>query len=266
MILLVDIGNTRIKVALLERATMSAMLAARHDRDPSIVRRVIANAPAGVERVVAVNVAGAKLERALVAAVRKRYGVACEIVHSSRAACGVRNGYEEAWRLGDDRWVGAIGAHHFARGRTVVFANAGTALTIDTVTADGRHRGGVIVPGPGTMVESLLAGTAGIRRRATGVAASARTPFASNTASALAAGAAFAGAALVDRVVAEAKREFGGRPMLLLAGGSAEQLEPHIKSGFRRVPDLILRGLSIVARETARDADARRARGVIAPS
>jgi type III pantothenate kinase len=261
MILLVDIGNTRIKVALLERATMSAMLAARHERAASIVRRVIANAPDGVERVVAVNVAGPKLERALVAAVKRRYGIACEIVHSTRAACGVRNGYEDAWRLGDDRWVGAIGAHHLARARTVVFANAGTALTVDTVTADGRHRGGVIVPGPGTMVDTLLAGTAGIRRRATGVAASARTPFASNTASALAAGAALAGAALVDRVVAEAARRFGGRPLLLLAGGSADALAPHIESGFRRVPDLILRGLSIVARGTPRDA---RPRAVIA--
>jgi type III pantothenate kinase len=110
------------------------------------------------------------------------------------------------------------------------------------------------------MVDTLLAGTAGIRRRATGIAASSRTPFASNTASALAAGAAFAGAALVDRIVAEAARKFGRRPLLLLAGGSAELLAPHIKSGFRRAPDLILRGLSIVARGTRRDAKARVAR------
>jgi type III pantothenate kinase len=169
----------------------------------------------------------------------------------------VRNGYTDAWRLGDDRWVGAIGAHHLARGRTVVFANAGTALTVDTVTPNGRHRGGVIVPGPGTMVDTLLSGTAGIRRRATGIAASSRTPFASNTASALAAGAAYAGAALVDRIVAEAARKFGGRPLLLLAGGSADVLAPHIKSRFRRVPDLILRGLSIVARGTPRSVTAR---------
>lgn len=248
MILLVDIGNTRIKIALLGRAIVSAMLAARHERDASVVRRVIANAPDGVERVVAVNVAGRKLERALLAAVKQRYGIGCEIVQSARSACGVRNGYTDPWRLGDDRWVGAIGAHHLARRRTVVFANAGTALTVDAVTADGRHRGGVIVPGPATMVDTLLAGTAGIRRRATGIVASARTPFASNTSSALAAGAAIAGAALVDRVVAEAKREFGGRPLLLLAGGSADALEPHIKSGFRRVPDLILRGLAVIAR------------------
>jgi type III pantothenate kinase len=249
MILLVDIGNTRIKVALLRGVKISSMLAARHDRDASIVSRMIRSAPDGIERVIAVNVAGAQLERALVAAVNRRFGIDCELVRSARAGYGVRNGYTDAWRLGDDRWVGAIGAHSLARARTAVFANAGTALTVDTVTADGRHRGGVIVPGPGTMVDTLLAGTAGIRRRAAGAAASTRSPFAADTASALAAGAAFAGAALVDRVVAEAARKFGGRPVLLLAGGSAELLAPHIKSKFRRAPDLILRGLSIIARD-----------------
>jgi len=41
------------------------MLAAPHERKPSVIRSVIASAPDGIERVVAVNVAGSKLERAL---------------------------------------------------------------------------------------------------------------------------------------------------------------------------------------------------------
>ena len=62
--------------------------------------------------------------------------------------------------------MSAIGAHALARGRAVVIANVGTALTIDAVTAERpasrrRHRSR-----PATMVASLLAGTHGIRRRA----------------------------------------------------------------------------------------------------
>jgi hypothetical protein len=85
--------------------------------------------------------------------------------------------------------VSSIGAHALAGGRGVVIANAGTALTIDGRHRRGRHRGGAIVPGPKVMVESLLVGTHGIRRRAQGSDASARTLFATDTASALAAGA-----------------------------------------------------------------------------
>ena len=55
-----------------------------------------------------------------------------------------------------------------AGGRPALVANIGTALTIDAVTAEGRHLGGAIAPGPSTMIASLLDGTHGIRRRAAG--------------------------------------------------------------------------------------------------
>ena len=153
------------------------------------------------------------LSRVLDAAARRRFGVAPEYIASTRRACGVTNSYRDTWRLGADRWVSAIGAHALARGRAAVIANVGTALTIDAVTAGGRHRGGAIIPGPKVMVESLLAGTHGIRRRAQGGDDSVRSLFATDTASALAAGSRFAAAAFIDRAVAEAARTIRGRPV-----------------------------------------------------
>jgi type III pantothenate kinase len=143
--------------------------------------------------------------------------------------------------------VSSVGAFALAKGRAVVVANVGTALTIDAVTARGRHRGGAIVPGPAVMVESLLAGTHGIRRRARGGEASVRSLFATDTASALAAGSVFAAAAFIDRAVAEAARAFGGRPVLLLTGGGAATLKRQLASPARLVPDLVLRGLAVFA-------------------
>jgi type III pantothenate kinase len=245
MILLVDIGNTRIKYASLRGGVPGAARARVH-RGAATALRAALRSIKEVTAIVAVNVAGAAFDRALATEARAR-GVPLTIVTSTRAAGGVRNGYTDTWRLGADRWVGAIGAHALARGKAVVFANAGTALTLDAVTANGRHLGGAIVPGPAVMIESLLFGTHGIRRRARGVPASARALFASNTASALAAGAAFAAAALIDRAVAEATRRIGGRPLLLLTGGSANAVATHIKSRARIVPDLVLRGLAVLA-------------------
>jgi len=71
--------------------------------------------------------------------------------------------------------------------------------------------------------------------------------FAADTASALDAGAAFAAAAFIDRACAEARVALGVRPVLLLTGGAAQALQPYIKSAFRRVPDLVLRGLAVLA-------------------
>lgn len=247
MNLLIDIGNTRVKWTVQRGMRLGRVRAMPHGRDATVVRRVLLSAPRGIRRVVAVNVAGTSFERALAKAARERFDLPVELIRSTRQAGGVRNGYRETWRLGADRWVGAIGARSIARGKAVVVANAGTALTVDAVSAAGQHLGGVIVPGPATMVDTMLSGTHGIRRRARGGKASVRTLFATNTASALAAGAVQASAALVDRAVGEAKRELGSRPILLLTGGGARGIAPHIKSAHRIVPDLVLRGLAAIA-------------------
>jgi type III pantothenate kinase len=179
--------------------------------------------------------------------VHRRFAVVPEYVRSTRTAGGVRNGYAETWRLGADRWVGVVGAHALARGRAVLVANAGTALTIDAVSAKGRHLGGAIVPGPEAMIGSLLAGTHGIGRRARGGTASARRLFAGDTASALAAGATFASAAFVDRAAGEAARQLRTNPVLFLTGGAAPALARRLARPARVVPDLVLRGLAILA-------------------
>jgi type III pantothenate kinase len=245
--LLVDIGNTRVKWATLHGARQSRMQAAAHEDSGLALRALVREAPRDVSRVVVVSVVDEALSRVLDAAVRRRFGIAAEYIRSTRRAGGVTNSYRDTWRLGADRWVSAVGAHALAPGRPVVIANVGTALTIDAVSVGGRHRGGAIIPGPAVMVESLLAGTHGIRRRAQGGEASVRSLFATDTASALAAGSRFAAAAFIDRAVAEAARKKPGRPVLFLTGGAAPMLKRHLASPFREMPDLVLRGLAVFA-------------------
>jgi type III pantothenate kinase len=245
--LLVDIGNTRVKWATLRGGKQGRMQAAAHENSGLALRAVVRGAPRDVNRIVVVSVVDEALARVLDAAAQRRFGVAPEYIASTRRAFGVTNSYRDTWRLGADRWVSAIGAHALARGRTAVIANVGTALTIDAVSASGRHRGGAIVPGPRTMVESLLSGTHGIRRRAKGGRAASRSLFATDTASALAAGSMFAAAAFVDRALLEAQRQLRGRPMLILTGGGASELERYLTSPVLMVPDLVLRGLAVFA-------------------
>jgi type III pantothenate kinase len=242
--LLVDIGNTRVKWATLRGAWQGRMQAAAHENSGIALRALVRRAPRSVSRVVVVSVVDEALTRVLDAAAQRRFGIAPEYIRSTSRARGVTNSYRDAWRLGADRWVSAIGAHVLAPGRAVVIANVGTALTIDAVSAGGRHRGGAIIPGPVVMVESLLTGTHGIRRRAGSGRGASRSLFATDTASALAAGSHFAAAAFIDRAVLEAQRELGGRPLLVLTGGAALALKRYLKSPARLVPDLVLRGLA----------------------
>ncbi len=254
-ILLVDIGNTRVKWQVLRGTRRGLMQALPHGKPGAALRSLVRRAPRDVERIVVVSVAGNEVERAFTAAARDRLGITPEFVRSARRSRGITNGYRDTWRLGADRWVAAIGAHHLARGRAVLIANVGTALTVDAVSANGRHLGGAIIPGPETMVASLLSGTHGIRRRAQGVSAgdgetATRSLFARDTRNALRAGSLHAAAALIDRAHREASKGAKPGPLLILTGGGAAPLRALLSTPSRLVPDLVLRGLAEIARDS----------------
>jgi type III pantothenate kinase len=54
-------------------------------------------------------------------------------------------------------------------------------------------------------------------------------------------------AALIERAVGEARAELGARPRLVVAGGGAAQVAPLLRIPHRRVDDLVLRGLALLA-------------------
>jgi type III pantothenate kinase len=247
--LLIDIGNTRIKWARFDKGRLGTRRAAIHaDWGVDDYARRVIGAAHGVTRVLVASVAGRQVDRALSQAAR-RAGVRAEFVSVPRRAGGVTVGYHEPWRLGVDRFVAAVAAHHLFKGVPVWAVGVGTAMTLDLVAADGKHKGGVIVPAPALMVDALLTRTSGIRRRARGGATGARGLLARSTRAAIRQGARFAAAALIDRAVAEAEELIGKRPFVVVTGGESAAVRPLLKSPAAGVPDLLLKGLAVLAQE-----------------
>lgn len=256
--LLIDIGNSRIKWARLARSgRLGPQRAARYAGwSAQQARHALFGRARDIERVLVVSVAPAALER-LVTRAAQLHGCAAPIfVRSARRLGPVTTRYREPWRLGADRLVAAVGAHALVGARSVCVIDVGTAMTLDLLDPQGVHLGGVIVPGPELMVASLLADTAGIERRARGARRTQRaprTPFARDTRSAIALGAAYAVAAAIDRVILEAGARLGRRPAVLLTGGAAAAIRPLLRaSAVRLVPDLVLRGLAKLANSPLR--------------
>ena len=253
-VLLVDIGNTRVKWAWLVGGRLGRQHAAAHagwKRD-DFTRELFgaARLAESVARILAVSVGGERLNRLFSTVARQCTGIEPEFFASQRSVGGVTTQYSEPWRLGADRLVGAIGAHHLVRGRAVCVIGVGTALTLDLVDARGHHRGGAIVPAPPLMKDSLLTKTSGIRRRAQGGSAAGRF-FARSTRAAIEQGSRYAAAAVIDRAVAEARKIVGRTPRVLLTGGGAADLRPLIRSRHLFVPDLVLQGLAVLAGNSA---------------
>ena len=229
-VLLVDIGNSRIKWARLDGGRLGRRQAAARSgwHVADYARRVLGSGSAP-ERMLVSSVAGSEVNRALASAAR-RAGIKAQFVTTPRRAGGVTVGYVHPWRLGVDRFVAAVGAHGLFPGVAVCVVGVGTAMTLDLVGGDGRHRGGVIIPAPELMVETLFSKTHGIRRRARGGAAAAPGLYARSTRAGVVQGSRYAAAALIDRAVEEARTVVGRAPLVVLTGGEAGVVRPLLRS------------------------------------
>lgn len=281
--LLLDIGNSRLKWALLSAARGSARapgplidsgalaLDPRRrvlPRGGKALARVLAQLSAGLP-IVGCNVAGGAIERQIGAVARRAGLPPPRWVRSAARAEGVRNAYREPWRLGSDRWVALIGARAAHPRHALCIISVGTAVTIDLLDARGRHRGGLITPGPSLMIDALLARTAGIRRRAGGAAVTADLGadpavfWARDTRSALRAGARHGTAALIAQARRAARALLKSAPRLLVTGGGAAAIAALLPAAIRHEPDLVLKGLGVIARAgAASSAEDRRRREV----
>jgi type III pantothenate kinase len=256
--LLIDLGNTRIKWALVRGHSPGRQTAVPVGNWRALERALRQLHRVGA--VLVVSVAGAAEERALRATLQRCGLPKARFVRSSAALAGVTNGYRNAWQLGADRWVAAIGAWHLAKRRAVCAVSVGTALTIDVVDAKGQHRGGLIAPGPALMVHSLLRDTHGIARRAavpagrrisrSARAAKAIRPLADNTRDAIELGSLTAAAGLIDRTIRAVRTAIGARPRVLLTGGGAAAVAPLLASRHQPCEGLVMHGLAVIASES----------------
>jgi type III pantothenate kinase len=243
--LAIDIGNTRLKWALYERAqpgTTPLQQGAAFLETIDVLAESDWRGLPAPGTMLGCNVAGD--------AVRRRVEEQLElwdieprwIVPSSQAA-GVVNGYDYPTRLGADRWAALAGArwHVLERGvsRPALVVMVGTAVTVDSLDADGRFLGGLILPGFGLMLRALEQGTSGLRVPTGDV-----VDFPTNTSDALMSGGAHALAGAIERIHRRLAARCGGAaPLCLMTGGAAVKMAPITDPPFEMVDSLIFDGL-----------------------
>jgi type III pantothenate kinase len=246
MVLLIDIGNTRIKWARLAEGRIGEQTAAVHGnwtRD-DFIQQVLSSG-SRAERVFIGNVGGKRMGDLARAAIAHAWQIEPRFVHSPAVQAGIRNAYPEPAKLGVDRWLAMLGGRALEP-RPLCVVSVGTAMTIDGLDASGQHLGGVIVPGPELMVSSLLKNTSDIAQRAAG-GQTRDELFADNTLGAIQQGAVQALAALVERALETLQKQLGQAPILLVTGGASGRILGALHAPGREIPDLVLRGLAVVA-------------------
>lgn len=234
MKLLVDVGNTRLKWALWD-GELKLGEPLPHGGDPWAV---FAGQRWPAVREVWLSAVPRLGEAARwQAVVQTACGIAPQLPRSRGEWQSLRNVYPQPERLGIDRWLAMVAAWHQLRGPFVVLS-AGTALTLDRVDREGRHLGGIIAPGYGSALASLLQVTATATPAA--VPADPRG-LGTNSETAIRQGALFAALGAVEHGL----RAPGADPdeTLVLTGGDARLLLPQLPGSWQLRPQLVLEGL-----------------------
>lgn len=251
MILVIDVGNTRLKWGWLDGIHLSAQRAVPHrDADPSSWSSDVFDVTQHPSRVLISNVAGEAMAKTLHALSRTTFGVEPEFIIPTRSFHELTNGYLNPSLLGPDRWLAVIGAWNLAHTALCV-VDAGTAVKVDSVNAHGQHLGGLIVPGIQAMRETLLNKTNGVAPAMANSTPSSAGILANNTITAVTRGAVVAAAAMADRAAELVEQSTGEHPLLFVTGGDAELVVESMRTKGQIVPDLVLQGIAVIAAQTA---------------
>ena len=141
MNLIIDIGNTNIKLALFEDSKLKSVIV-RESIDKKFIEDILIKHR--VESVI-VSKVGKDLNYAI-KKLLKAYNL--QVIYLSyRTNIPIQNNYETPETLGQDRIAAVIGAYELYNKQAILVIDAGTCITYDFITKEGIYLGGSISPG-----------------------------------------------------------------------------------------------------------------------
>jgi len=266
-VLLADVGNSRIKLAVMADAEAGGgggTGAAGSGHLPTVTKRqdldshrfhpanlkswLDAAAPAAAVILVASvhDGAAARLEAAIaeLSATRHRPLRQRRIGHGDLP---LEVAVAEPHRVGVDRLAAAAAAGCVRRpGRGAIIVDCGTAATVDLLSSTGAFLGGAILPGPALMARALAEGTS--RLPAVAALEQSAPPHmpGRSTEDAIAAGIGWGIRGAIARLVEEGRTSLGGDVDLLLTGGWRAAVRDALP-GAIEMPELVLAGIALAA-------------------
>jgi type III pantothenate kinase len=260
MLLAVDVGNTNITLAPVERGAIAAVRraatpgSATPDELELLLAGLLGLDGRGLDQVGSVAVASVvPASTAALVAIGERRGIGVLVASSGTVPLAIR--VDRPGEVGADRIVNALAVARLY-GTPAVVVDFGTATTFDCVGPDGAYLGGAIAPGLELGLEALAARTAKLPH------VELRTPdraIGRDTVSAMQSGAVFGYQALATGLLARLRAELaetvGVEPdavrTVLTGGLSAAPWAAGIAGVDVIDPDLTLKGLAILHAEVA---------------
>ena len=243
--LLIDVGNTRLKWCLHESIdTGAGYRSSVYSKDNITPALDSAFAEIKSQPVWIACVAGEELVEQLSDWFSKQWGVMPVFAQSQASSMGLINAYQQVDALGVDRWLVMLAARHLYQ-RALCVIDCGTAITMDVVNAAGQHQGGLILPGLSLLQQSLQVKTSAIEQ-----SIETDVLLANNTAAAVGSGCRLMMRKAVPSIVKEFEQQLGVNLLCVLTGGDSHLLRHEFKR-YEYREDLVLFGLYLMASQQA---------------
>jgi type III pantothenate kinase len=250
MKLLIDAGNSRLKWAKLSTQCTFASEAIPHTGNTIVLLEnlLLTHRP---QQLVIVHVLGQIFEQQI-QKLTTAFSISLLIVHSHSSAYGIRTQYQDASKLGADRFVAMLAAYQLYQQACIVI-DCGTAITIDAVNHLGIHIGGIIFPGLQLCQNSLInkaqnlqASTSYQQNDQDGMSI-----FATQTAQGIHSGCYYGLSAMIDGICNKMEQTLQQRVNRILCGGDATHIYMELQSRpYVLKPDLVMSGLQLIAHDS----------------
>jgi len=241
--ILLDCGNSHFKAQWHKAGQLQASYSSSYNRDwAQRLGRWLQDLPA--KHCYLASVLDVTRKAQLEQCLKQKFDTAVTLFVSMPQALGVTNSYREPERLGVDRWMALVAASELVRGDVVVI-DAGSAITLDLLRADGKHLGGAILPGINTSLDVFKCIFSDIDFNDPAIAETIEPGC--STEEAIHINYAHCSIEILPGIVNRWTSYFDNEATILLAGGDAVQVQSELQKPARIVPDLVFLGMARLA-------------------
>jgi type III pantothenate kinase len=156
-------------------------------------------------------------------------------------------------KVGLDRLAAAVAANELREpGRAAIVVGAGSAITVNLITADGAFAGGAILPGYKMQADALFGGADLLPLAKLAPEAEPPRPLGKNTEAAIRSGLFWGAVGAVRELVQQLSASLDRPPQIFVTGGDLRQLAAQLGERARFMPHLVLSGIAVAAQASSR--------------
>lgn len=246
--ILIDAGNSSLKLSILDNIDNSDIYYTILDYNNLFSDLVDELQNQIVSAVLVSNVNNPVIYHIIADVVYQLWRIQPQQVIVQQDRYGISTRYNNPRVLGVDRWLAMIAARAEFN-KTLCVIDCGTAVTVDVVSDEGMHLGGLITPGLKMSRDALGMKTNNLPLvENNSENNNNKSSFlATTTKDAILGGTLYQISAYIERIVSEIKQEFGDNIECIISGGDAEKFQALTLHQFHYRETLILEGLRIVA-------------------